>query len=126
MPFEPFDYNEVTSYQIRKIVIKEYQPTKPKPWRQVKPEPSFDLIFNEPRSEILVKLRLAIILNNPQPAIIGAAIAFPPQFWQDLWERKQQDRDYLSCRVKEWEAEKQRKRNEGPSTSQDPRKTPDQ
>ena len=126
MPYEPFDYNEVTTSHIRKIIIKEYEPTKFKLWRQTKPEPSFDLVFVEPISDILVKLRLAIILNNPKPAIIGAAIAFPPQFWQDLSERKQQDRDYLSCRVKEWEAEKQRKRNAGTSASQEPRKTPDQ
>ena len=125
MPYEPFDYDEVTSSQIRKILIEEYESTKPKLWRQTKPEPSFDLVFVEPISDILVKIRLAIILDNPKPAIIGAAIAFPPLFWQDLSERKQREKDYLSCRIKEWEGEK-RKRNESTSASQKPRKTPDQ
>ena len=127
MPYEPFDYKEVTDYTIRQLIVEQYEPTKFKPWRQVKPDPSFDIVFVEPRSKILAKIRFAVIpTTNSQLDIVGAALAFPPQFWEELSERKQYDKAYLSSRVRVWQAEIQRKRNESTSASQETRKTPDQ
>ena len=126
MPYKPFDYNEATSYTIRQLIVEQYEPTKFKPWRQTKPDPSSDIVFVEPQSKILAKFRLAIVPTNPQIDIIGAALIFPPQFCEELSEQKQQDQAYLSSGIKVREAEKQRKRNEGSSTSQEIRKNLDQ
>ena len=124
MPYEPFDYYEETTHTIRELDLTQYQPTLFKPWRQVRPEPSSDLVFKEPISKILVKLRLAISPDQKSFDIIGSAIAFPPNFWEEKTGTTQLDRDLANFRRYEREAEKQHKKNE--STSQDPRNTPDQ
>ena len=129
--YEPFDYYEDSKHSIREIAVVQYQSTPFKPWRQVKPKPSLDLVLEEPRSEILIKLQLAIEKDNPYPKILGSALAFPPDFWKGV-ERERDLYDHAERAFKihrsSFRAEEQRKRNEkeGTSANQEIRKNPDQ
>ena len=129
--YEPFDCYEQTYHEIREIAVVQYQPTPFKPWRQVKPKPSLDLVLEEPQSEVLIKLQLAIEKDNPYPKILGSALAFPPHFWEGV-ERERDLYDQAERAFKihrsSFRTEEKRRKNEkeGTSASQETRKNPDQ